>query len=777
MSHTASSIKAAEDTGILLYRLKRSAGGAIKTGRIKHNKKRYKWVCEFPPPAQGAQPAELDFLAGKNFDFGEVDRKFVHRGIFHQNDCVLVRRKVEGAASGRAVYLARKLLGPSGDIYIRARLKQHQSVRTTLEWVPLSDPSRPFPEELDDLVEAPAHIRHIEGDEHDVLLVRNLTYDIDKWLAAQGRGNEGEEIVLPDLADDDKVVTRIDDMVAQFAYTKITSDRIDELEPYDYTWIVCKTEEDKPPTEIRSEAATRLRRRIKSLKLDELECDLAKFDERVEHCVEKIQKLSKQYLKEKPDSRVKVLKRMKALADQLVGLTIPSPTPGTTTPLGTLGTIADVVEHTSMSAHTGWLATAPEGVASAVAMVQNIHKLSSGEEAANRELVLDILDQGAKLTMSGLKMGQIVITLHEIANKVELGLPGLGYAASGIGIATGTAATVRSSMKFARANRANDKLLALRMIMEDAGKIPTDDSLPPKIALILDYAYGKTIRRSGEHYATATLGVFGVAGSSFLLTAAIVGGANIWNPIGWSIAVVALVAGVALVSLQLYNRSQKNKRREKRIANGMPLSPEDCARKLFAILQNKDEEVEDRWFAFGILRCFGVRLEWFEDKDQLNDYNEGKLSISPATAVLSDLYATYNGALQRRTDGKSDPSTGAGPTSSSDLDRSAGGGSAPAGPDSSQTGAKPSGAVPQGGASDDEDSEGYEELEDEDVTMDDPEDDRVVSADGYRDPLKADKNNTPTKGNAVIYDKYSRQFIWTQRAKRRAMKKLKRAMS
>ena len=131
----------------------------------------------------------------------------------------------------------------------------------------------------------------------------------------------------------------------------------------------------------------------------------------------------------------------------------------------------------------------------------------------------------------------------------------------------------------------------------------------------LAYAIGKTHRKARTQTATAVAAGVGSAGSLTLGITAIVGAANVWNPVGWTLLGIAAVGGAGVVGYKIYKRVTRKKRYEKRIAAGRPQTPGELAAILIGIA--KDPRHADRVTAKLMLESFGVEADSIYDSNLL----------------------------------------------------------------------------------------------------------------------------------------------------------------
>jgi hypothetical protein len=121
---------------------------------------------------------------------------------------------------------------------------------------------------------------------------------------------------------------------------------------------------------------------------------------------------------------------------------------------------------------------------------------------------------------------------------------------------------------------------------------------------VLKFAVGKSKRKMRVVGVTAGTAAVGSLSSTILGTTAIVGAANAWNPVGWTLLGLSAVGGTGVVVYKVYRRVTRRKRHVARAIDDGPINATDMARRLLSIARDNDHG--DRKLARKMLGLFGV---------------------------------------------------------------------------------------------------------------------------------------------------------------------------
>lgn len=179
-------------------------------------------------------------------------------------------------------------------------------------------------------------------------------------------------------------------------------------------------------------------------------------------------------------------------------------------------------------------------------------------------------------------------------------------------IAIAPAMTLVNIVTFARhvrkAHRARRRWWYYRKLLKECDIYPYHDDLQG----CMKFLVGKSKRKLRTQASTATAAIVSTGGSGVLTVTAIAGGANAWNPVGWTLLGVAAVGGAGIVGYKVYKRYKREKRHAKRIIkyNGVT-SANTAAQQLIRIHNDTSENYGDRDkdAASLILDTFGVNVK------------------------------------------------------------------------------------------------------------------------------------------------------------------------
>jgi hypothetical protein len=110
-----------------------------------------------------------------------------------------------------------------------------------------------------------------------------------------------------------------------------------------------------------------------------------------------------------------------------------------------------------------------------------------------------------------------------------------------------------------QSEKARRRARRLKNVLDSKG-----GQLPQDVGDLIGYGMRKATRKHKVKALEATTAAIGAAGATVLLVGAIIAGANAWNPVGWGIGAVVVLAGTGLLIYKLVRRGTSEKRAKKR---------------------------------------------------------------------------------------------------------------------------------------------------------------------------------------------------------------------
>jgi hypothetical protein len=337
-------------------------------------------------------------------------------------------------------------------------------------------------------------------------------------------------------------------------------------------------------------------------------------------------RMLREYLEMDPaDSRTK---QLGSAIVKLIDEATPSPTPGTTAPIDTTLLVNDYVvaaggfddkgkpidgNTNGIDAGTAdGMKLAGELLAGCGAALNYARELKAmiqldgsgrGTTTGERQFLGELNTKAGNAAMSAPKAvsGLFAATDHiaNLVDKTATFSQSTSAVAQGmpfVGTALGAITFLRSARK---AHRARVRYSKYKKLLK-GGDVATEE-----MRHCLNYAVGKTFRKTRTMGATATTALVGASGSTMLGATALLGAANVWNPVGWTLLGVAAVGGIGIVGYKVYKRATRKKRHEKREQKyGGIKTPADLANKLVQIAGQRGHA--DREKAELMLESFGV---------------------------------------------------------------------------------------------------------------------------------------------------------------------------
>lgn len=264
-----------------------------------------------------------------------------------------------------------------------------------------------------------------------------------------------------------------------------------------------------------------------------------------------------------------------------------------------------------MSVDHTWQALA--SVLSAALDVFQIQKLYHEQKSSSPDHAVDLkklrrgryASLGTNLMKSYTTIGTSVGTISTLASSSGATILGTGTAASlpGVGAVTGLATMIRSSWQSEKSRRRAKTLKALQKAAENG-------SLDAKTQALLEFAIGKAMRKHRFKAVEATVAGGSMASSTALAIGAAVAGANAWNPVGWGIGAVCIVAGGGLLSYKIYRRARSKRRARKRGFESAKF-PEILVQTYVKCFRSDSDSVDTLTLA-GVLESYGVNPTWLQ---------------------------------------------------------------------------------------------------------------------------------------------------------------------
>jgi hypothetical protein len=165
----------------------------------------------------------------------------------------------------------------------------------------------------------------------------------------------------------------------------------------------------------------------------------------------------------------------------------------------------------------------------------------------------------ANFTNSSAALANSVQAISNISQIAQ----GAGAYASGVGSLLGAVQTVRAARQAVKSKR---RLVLLKALKKKAmDKQGQTHLLDKDTQRLLGFAVRKAHRKWGIKTATAVTASVSCAGSTaLLLTMAVLGATNIWNPIGWGFCIAASITGAGILCYRIHRKRTSKERAEKR---------------------------------------------------------------------------------------------------------------------------------------------------------------------------------------------------------------------
>ncbi len=262
-----------------------------------------------------------------------------------------------------------------------------------------------------------------------------------------------------------------------------------------------------------------------------------------------------------------------------------------------------------------------------------IYKLTRDVKAKHPEAKVDLKKlrkgRGASLCTNLMKgyttIGTSVGTISSVASGgTSVLCAGTAASLPGVGAVAGLATMVRSSWQSEKSRRRGKALKKLQ-------DLPNGAQLDDRVQALLAFGIGKAMRKHKFKAAEATAAAGGMASSTCLAVGAAVAGANAWNPVGWGIGAVCIIAGGGLLSYKIYRKVKSHKRAKKRGFESADY-PQLLVNSYVQFWQ-KDTDSVDTQVLGGMLESYGVNPTWLHLRSA-TDYQAATELVQAAIARI-----------------------------------------------------------------------------------------------------------------------------------------------
>ncbi|WP_372891248.1 hypothetical protein [Rhodosalinus sp.] len=547
------------------------------------------WRRTYPKPKHGAPFPERPYDKGRNFDLVGGGKIPERKDNPDKGSRITKRRGREGDlivndTSGKvdaAHYISKELLGKSGEVYLRTRAENGDKM-----WMPLLARGR---------TRKPG-----EPEQHGpgVAKKRDHAYAwLDDILGSEGALIAARPLIDQETWDEFKSTNQdLSDFATSYSFTLIRGPVSSDIYPTSHQWVMVQNKGgSEKTTDYKAKDLEYLVKRDYT-KFDRA---LTDYDLDIEELVEKLKKqAAKIHAGDKSKERGQ---KAIGLAHAILDEAVPSATPGTTAPLGYIGTLTSegVIPEDKIAELTrGLTQSGIENAGTLVAVIVDIHTIATMDVEADRgelnQTAGNLVDNLAKLGHGVSSLAETLYTVVQGADNVPSALLQLNDV---VGPAIGYANALRTGRKATHSGRRYVRLVGLRAVLNEEARDAGDDAATEgyeELDRLLGYILGKMGRRTAKQWTTTAAGVVGATGSTIGIVLAATAVANIWNPVGWTLLAGGAVLGLGVVAWTSWRHFTKKKRREKRYEKGKPKSIGEFTDRVIAILSLRGVEDSDK---------------------------------------------------------------------------------------------------------------------------------------------------------------------------------------